>query len=182
MNHPLATPGLPNPPLHFILLFFLNKGDVVGCQQPYLYYSVFSLCQDERPLLWWKDAGACFIRRVWPDEEEEGPLLSLSFLPRLIPPHIGVLLRPSRGGGFSAAGCPSPQRSLQVIVGGILPLFLPPAAFGASTVHCQGSRLLVSPLNPCGGRLRLHVHDTWTYRGVFNHSSSRGTVYIPAPI
>lgn len=49
--------------------------------------------------------------------------------------------------------------------------------FGAGTARCQVSQLSVFPLNPCG-RLWLHVRDTWTYRGVFNHRSNGETFSV----
>lgn len=51
--------------------------------------------------------------------------------------------------------------------------------FGAGTARCQVSRLFVFPLNPYG-RLWLHVYDTWTYRGVFNHWSHGDTFIFTA--
>lgn len=51
--------------------------------------------------------------------------------------------------------------------------------FGAGTARCQVTQFFVFTLNPYG-RLWLHVHDTWTYRGVFNHWSNGETLIFTA--
>lgn len=121
------------------------------------------------------DAGACFFRGF--DRTQKRPLspsLFLSVTLICISPHIGKPHRASKGG----------LRPLDVLEYNAISRWYPWKSsvifpFGAGTARCQVSRLFVFPLNPYG-RLWLHVHDTWTYRGVFNHWSNGETFIFTA--
>lgn len=95
------------------------------------------------------------LRRVWPDPKTgpfSVPFLSVTLI--CISPHIGKLLRASKGGFWQLDVLEYNAMSRRYWWKSSV-IFL----FGAGTARCQVSRLFVFPLNPYG-RLWLHVHDT----------------------
>lgn len=105
--------------------------------------------------------------------KKQGPfsVLFLSVTSIYISPHIRKLLRGRAKAVFGSWMSLNIARYPGDIRGKSSVIF----PFGAGTRRCQVSRIFVFPLNPYG-RLWLHVHDTWTYRGVFNHWSNGDAV------
>lgn len=142
----------------------------------YQWYPPFRRCQNYF-LSPSTDAGVAF-RSVWPDPKR--PLLrpfSLGNVNLYFSSHREASPVEQRlfFSFFFAAGCPWILTQYPGDICGKSSVTFP---FGAGTARCQVSRLFVFPLNPYG-RLWLHVHDTWTYRGVFNHRSNGETVRLP---
>lgn len=166
------------------ILFFLNKG-VVGCQQPYsLLFCFCCFFKSMSSPLVKKMLVPAFSGRFHQTKKIKNKKKEKRSFCFLCP---SPLFFPLTSESFSGRAEAAARRQLDVLhrsavsrwwSGGILRCFPPQAQTTVRAVGC--SSLLVSPLNPCGGRLRLHVHDTWTYRGVFNHSSSGGTLYSGA--